>query len=67
MSDRFADRVRRAAGADVERQVQHVFSLALGRSASREEIDLAAPLVRNHGLAAFCRVVFNSNEFLYVD
>ena len=27
----------------------------------------SAAFVREHGLNAFCRVLFNSNEFLYVD
>jgi hypothetical protein len=32
-----------------------------------DETELAAAFIDEHGLAAFCRVVFNSNEFLYVD
>jgi hypothetical protein len=67
MSDRLADRAEAEAGDDVARQVERLYALAYGRAPDAEEIDAAATLAREHGLAALGRVVFNSNEFLYVD
>jgi hypothetical protein len=67
MSNAFAARLVRDVGDDVERQVEHAFALAYGRPPDPEETGLATAFIREYGLAAFCRVVFNSNEFLYVD
>jgi len=41
--------------------------LAYGREPDVEEIELAESFIHQHNLAAMCRVLFNSNEFLYVD
>jgi hypothetical protein len=66
-SDRFADRIRREAGDDSARQMERAFLLALQRPPDDEELRLTTPFVREHGLPALARVLFNSNEFLYVD
>jgi hypothetical protein len=50
-----------------EKQVTRAVQLAWLRSPSREEHVQFVNYVRQHGLAAFCRVLLNSNEFLYVD
>jgi hypothetical protein len=47
--------------------VRRAFVLAYARSAEERELALVVPFVRRHGLEAFCRVVFNSNEFVQVD
>ena len=47
-------------------QVSQVYLRAFGREATPEEIDLADDFVASQGLAAFCRVILNSNEFLYL-
>jgi hypothetical protein len=67
MSDRFADRLRREAGADAEMQIVRAIELAYGRRATKDEIARLRPLVAEHGLPVFCRAIFNSNEFVYVD
>ena len=67
MADRFAERLQKEAGADVAKQITRAIELAYGRSASVEEMARLRPLVEQHGLAVFCRAVFNSNEFVYVD
>ena len=62
-----ADRLGAAqeeAGVDVANRSIGV-QLAYGRRAS--DVKLRRAVVERHGLAAFCRVVFNSNEFVYVD
>ena len=62
----FADRVRELAGDDAARQSEWLFRLAYGRPATTDEAELLAPFLAAHGLPALCRVVLNSNEFLYV-
>jgi hypothetical protein len=65
-AERLAERLRREAGADPARQVDRAFLLAFGRPAESGERAAAAALVERHGLAAFCRALFNANEFIYV-
>ena len=71
MAERLADRARREAGTteapNVEREIEQVYALALQRAPEAEERTEAKSFVAGHGLPAFCRVIFNSNEFLYVD
>ena len=67
MSDRFAERLQGEAGDDAKAQVARGFQLAYGRDAKPAEIGPSAEFVTKNGLAAFCRVLFNANEFLYVN
>ena len=67
MSERLAERVQREAGMDVSKQVEWSWRLAYGREADAAELKLAKQFVGQHGLAALCRVMLNSNEFLFVD
>ncbi|MFP6906297.1 MAG: DUF1553 domain-containing protein [Verrucomicrobiota bacterium] len=66
LADAFADRIRREVGTETDAQVRQVHLLAYGRVPGREEIDLTREFITSHNLEAYCRVVFNSNEFLYV-
>ena len=50
-----ADRVRRG------------FLLAVARPPEPDEIDTCVRMITKHGLPAFCRAMFNLNEFIYVD
>jgi len=65
MADRFAARVSGQSN-DIDAQVTLVYELAFGRPARDNELDDARVFIEKHGLPAFCRVIFNSNEFLYV-
>jgi len=65
LAERLADRLRREVGENVDRQIELAYALAYGRPAEERERALVKPFIGRHGLAAFCRVVFNSNEFLY--
>jgi hypothetical protein len=64
---RFADRVRTEAGADVGRQVDRAMLLALGRPPDQFERERAITFVNesDDGLAEFCHILFNLNEFLF--
>ena len=50
----------------IEEQVKILIRLSYGREAVAQDLERALPFIENHGLAAYCRVVFNSNELLYV-
>jgi hypothetical protein len=67
MSERFAERVSREAGKDIDKQIRRAFELAYGRTPPADEIAQIRPVVEVHGLAVLCRALLNSNEFLYVD
>jgi mono/diheme cytochrome c family protein len=67
MADSFAERLRREVGADERRQIELAYELAFAREPDAGELKIAVDFVRKNGLPAFCRVIFNSNEFLYVD
>ncbi len=67
MADGLAERVRGDAGDDVPSQTRQAFVLAYSREPTGPELDVATRFVASHGLPALCRVLFNSNEFLYVD
>ncbi len=66
LADDFADRMQREAGQTTAAQVKLVYLVAYGREADEQEVQLASGFVNEHGLASFCRVILNSNEFLYV-
>src|SRR5262249_37104949 len=49
-----------------EAQIQLLFRLSLGREARDQEMAALVEHVQRFGLASACRVVLNSNEFLFV-
>jgi len=61
-----AKRLRHESGADSRAQVVRACQLALGRKPTREELADASGLVAEHTLEAFCRALFNANEFLFL-
>lgn len=66
MADDFANRMQREAGDSPAAQIKLVYLVAYAREAEEPEVQSAALFVGEHGLPSFCRVVLNSNEFLYV-
>ena len=48
-------------------QVEAAYRLALGRPPSAAERDALAAYARKHGLADACRLLFNTNEFVFID
>jgi mono/diheme cytochrome c family protein len=61
----FAERL--AAEPDVETQVRRAFELAFARGPSAIELELSTYFIEAEGLFAFCRSLYNANEFVYVD
>lgn len=46
--------------------VQVAFRMAFGRLPTRVELQTTLPVVEQHGLPTLCRVIFNTNEFLFI-
>jgi hypothetical protein len=67
MSDYFAQRICSEAGDNVSEQVDRAWQLAVMREATPEEYELSTALVTQYGLAALCRGLFNSTEFVLID
>ncbi|HSQ58381.1 MAG TPA: DUF1553 domain-containing protein, partial [Gemmata sp.] len=63
----FADRVKKHGGSDIPAQVKRAFLLAFQREPTPKEQTAAEDLVREHGLPALCRALFNANEFVFVE
>jgi mono/diheme cytochrome c family protein len=63
----FADRLRKEAGDDPAKQVDLAYRLALARPARPSEIDTMVEFLKREPLEQMCRVIFNLNEFAYVD
>jgi mono/diheme cytochrome c family protein len=66
MSKHFAAKLRMGNG-ELSGQVRRGFYEALGRAPSMEEAEDLTRYAREHGLVNFCRVLFNVNEFVFVD
>ncbi|WP_435009323.1 PSD1 and planctomycete cytochrome C domain-containing protein [Tundrisphaera lichenicola] len=64
---RFAERVRHEAGDDPDRQIERAWRLAFSRSPKASEQAAARSFVAKLGLDHFCLVLFNTNEFLFLD
>jgi hypothetical protein len=64
---KLAERLRREAGRDAAAQIDLGFQLALGRKPDADERRKTLALVKagDDGLAQFCHVLFNLNEFVY--
>lgn len=67
MAARMAARCQREAPAGLDEQISLAYDLAFNRRPEPAELAQGRQFAARHGLAALCRVIFNSNEFLYVD
>jgi hypothetical protein len=66
MSKHFAERVAKE-GAELDAQMERAFWLALGRGPSEAEQRDLREFATEHGVSNACRVLFNLNEFAFVD
>jgi Protein of unknown function (DUF1549)/Protein of unknown function (DUF1553)/Planctomycete cytochrome C len=64
---RFAARVRREAGDDHARQVEHAWRLSFARTPNERELRVARSFIARQGLEQFCLALFNTNEFLFLN
>ena len=65
-AERLADRLR-AEHSDTASQIDALYRLALGRPPGDEERQELVDYAAQYGLANACRVILNSNEFVFVD
>ncbi|MHC5540712.1 DUF1553 domain-containing protein, partial [Singulisphaera rosea] len=65
-SEHFAARVERD-GKDLRGQVVRAYFLALGRPPTPDEADAVAAYAAEHGMANACRILLNSNEFMFIN
>ncbi|MGK0432834.1 MAG: hypothetical protein ACJA0V_001976 [Planctomycetota bacterium] len=65
-AEHFADRLRKEAPSDRGR-VAVACQLALGRAPRPDEVRIMVTHVERHGLASLCRLIFNLNEFVFLD
>jgi hypothetical protein len=68
----FAGRVKQLSDGDLTEQVEHAFEIALGRLPTKPELNrmismCMSPDSESDRLVSLCRVLLNSNEFIYVD
>ena len=65
--EQFARRLEKSHGTLIDEQVRDVIELAYGRQAVPDEVELLSAYAARHGLVNMCRLIVNSNEFLYVN
>ncbi len=61
-----AERLREEAGIDPAAQVRQAFQWAYQRDPTPEELEDVVAFIGQQGLEAFCRVLWNTNEFLFI-
>jgi hypothetical protein len=65
-SEHLAARIEKERG-DVPSRVERLYELAFNRQPTAEERAELSRYAARHGMANACRVVLNSNEFMFVD
>ena len=65
-ADLLAARLRRETGEKLESQSERAFQLMFGRDPDRFERKQSASMIRDEGLEAFCRALYNTSEFLFI-
>ncbi len=66
MAHQLGEEIRQAQ-PDIDQQVVLAFRRVLGREPDDTERHLLVTVAREHSLANVCRILFNSNEFMFVD
>ena len=64
--ENFAQRLR-GLRKDLAGQIQQAYWLTVARDPTQQELTLLVAYTQKHGLENFCRLLFNSNEFMFVD
>jgi hypothetical protein len=66
MGGHFAERVEKLGDDPAARQ-HAAYRLALGRDPAEAELAALVPYAQEHGLANACRLLLNTNEFIFID
>jgi hypothetical protein len=67
MCQQFARQVDRGHGSRLDEPVRLAIELAYGREGGADEVEFLTAYAERYGLANLCRLIVNSNEFLYVN
>ena len=65
-ANKFAERVKKEHPDSLTKQIDRIFLLALGRAPDATEKEASLEVAHQHGVHTVCRVLFNSNEFLFL-
>jgi hypothetical protein len=65
-SEHLAARVAKTSDK-IEKQIEAIYELALNRAPDRRELKAMKIYAIEHGMANACRIVLNSNEFMFVN
>ena len=63
----FAERLEKEAGKNPDAQARRAFELIYSRAPDAQELKAAKAFIAANGTAVFCRALFNSNEFIFVE
>ncbi len=63
----FADRLQRDCGDDQSQQIERAFWLCCGRAPDAVESRESLNFITEQDIAAFCRAMLNSNEFVFIE
>jgi len=66
-SEHFATALERSFPGNSRQQVSRAVELACGRPVRSEELPRYITFLEKNGLANFCRTLFNSNEFIFIN
>jgi hypothetical protein len=66
LSKRFAERIAMEVGVDPRQQITRCYAWTFGRKPNSDESTDVLVYLEEHGLPALCRVLLNSNEFLFL-
>jgi hypothetical protein len=65
--EHLADRLAKECPDDPSARIDRLYRLGVGRAPTAEEVATLTDHATTHGLASACRVLLNSNEFVFVD
>jgi len=66
MAESFAQHIGQAAETSAD-QIALAMRLAIGRAPTPLELQLLTEIANKHGLPNACRLIFNTNEFIFID
>ena len=66
-SKQFSARVQQEAGSTMDAQAEHAYQLATGSRLTQSNRSQLVQFLQEHGLENLCRVLLNTNEFIFVD
>ncbi|NOZ39991.1 MAG: DUF1553 domain-containing protein [Planctomycetes bacterium] len=66
MAEHFAQQINKPSDSTAD-QIARATRLAFGREPTPQETQILTDIANKHGLPNACRLIFNTNEFLFID